>query len=135
MTTKMTGLQAAERVRNDLETSGLPRKSKLNGGEITGWTSAMGCTGFSIRTNGPGITWHLVVTGIPHLEYQEDQDGLHRPVNPDSLNDRIAKIFKDWGLTVHDTRCMGFATAWDFDVHYEVTTNRPDWLSSSNHDI
>lgn len=137
MTTQLTGIQAVERVRDNLEAAGLPRKSKLSGGEITGWTTVLGSTGFSIRENSPNVTWHLVISGFKHFEYREyrtasDDTDRHKPVNPDAFNDRIAKVFKDMGLTVHDTLCTGHSTLWDDDVHYEVTTNQPEWLSAQN---
>lgn len=136
---QISGIEAVERIRDDLEASGLPRNSRLSGGEITGWTTYLGHTGFSIRKNESDITWHLVVSGKPHLEYREythhqddEEIDLHEPINPERLNQRIAKVFKRLNLSIHDVRCTGHSTLWDDDVHYEVTTDLPDWLSTKN---
>lgn len=144
MTEQLTGIEAVKRVRDSLGAAGLPRTSTLSGGEITGWTSEFGATGFSIRKNGSGVTWHMVVSGKPRLEYREFAEGrggleveLHEPINPDKLLEPIRKIFESQifrgkNVTIHDVRCTGHSTLFDDDVHYEVTTDMPDWLSTSN---
>lgn len=131
MTEQLNAIQAVERVRDNLAESGLPRTSKLAGGEITGWTSNLGHTGFSIRKNGPGITWSFPISGKPHLEYREVEDDGEEPINPDELSPRITDVFKNMGLSVHDVRCVGASLKWDDDVYYEVTTNKPAWLTET----
>ena len=144
MTEQLTGIQAVKRVRDQLEAAGFPRTSKLPGGALEGWTANPTTTGFSVRKNGPGVTWHMVVSGKPHLEFAEytgtfkgQEVDLHEPTNPDTLLKPIRKIFEEKilrgsGLTIHDVRCTAHSHRFDDDVHYEVTTDMPEWLSTGN---
>ena len=132
-----TAAQTVQDLRTALEAAGLPRASKYNGAEMTGWTDHLGHTGYSVRPCKDGtLQWHVVISGKPHLAYQRDFDGysddeLSRPVNPESLIPRIRKVFEQMGLTVFDARCSGWSTAWDDDVDYDIITPRPAWLESA----
>lgn len=70
-----TGKDWAAAVVQALAAAGMPRNSKLAGGEITGWTTALGSTGFSLRLTDTGqIDWHIVISGKPLLEYRQYQE-------------------------------------------------------------
>lgn len=131
MTTRMTGMEAVTRVKKALEEAGLPRTSKYNGGELTGWTTHFGSTGFSVRLQASGLLcWHMVISGKPHLEYRQVDD-LERPVKPEKLNGRIQAALHQVGLEVQEVRCTCWQTMWDDDVDYEVMTAYPAWLEGS----
>lgn len=124
-------VEAVTMVRDAMVVAGLPRTSRFAGGKLTGWTEARGCTGFSIREQGDEILWRVVVSGRPHLRYDEydsDGDRLHEPVTPERLCPRIRSTFEAQGLTVLDVAYRDHQTMWDDDVGYEVRTARPDWL-------
>ena len=125
----MTGKQAAQFIHDALQTIGLPRTSKLNGGEVRGWTTHFGSTGFSVRKdNASGmLQWHVVVSGLPHMSYEEDDDG-HRPSRPEVLCPRIKKLFEDMGAKVSSVKATGWQSAWDDDVSYDIHTDHPVWL-------
>lgn len=131
-----TALQWATNVRDALASAGLGRTSRLNGGELTGWTTHMGATGFSLRETTSGqIDWHIVISGRAHLRYQLYKDcrddeiyELHEPQNPQVLEPRIVEVFTRLGLTVHGILCTGWQTMWDDDVDYNVLTDRPAGL-------
>ena len=137
---KLTGTQAATKVKQALEKSGLGRTSSYDGGKITGWTNNLGSTGFSVRKDRDGkLDWHVVISGKKHLpyeDYEERRDGdtytLHRPVNPQSLEPKIKKVFQSLKLKVLKVRYSGHQAMWDDDVTYNITTERPTWLSDKN---
>lgn len=135
---KKSGLEAVTLIKNALEAAGMPRKSSFNGGELTGWTSTFGSTGFSVRkVSDSVVNWHIVISGKPLLKYKKvyswNEDGEREsngeePVNPDSLLPRIKKVFQDLGLDVTNLGCSGYQTMWDDDVDYDITTKWPEWL-------
>lgn len=131
----VTGIRAVAALRASLDALGLSRTSGYNGGEMTGWTSRHGSTGFSIRADGEGLHWHVVVSGKPHLRYRSYQDrsgdetyDLHEPTNPESLYPRIRQAMAAIGLQAIDVRNTGHQTMWDDDVDYTIVTAHPDWL-------
>lgn len=127
-----TALEATTEIHAELAAAGLSRNSPYGGGEIVGWTEALGSTGFSVREAGDGmLAWHVVISGRTHLEYEEyenDGDDLHQPVNPELLCPLIRTVFEAKGLDVLSLRYSGHQTMWDDDVNYEIMTGRPDWL-------
>ncbi len=131
------GKQAAYYLRMALASLGLVRTSTMNGAELTGWTTSFGSTGFSIRNNDDdSITWHIVISGKPHLEYEEyeqDDDELHRPLNATSLVPKIQDAFALLDLEPRLIHKTGHQTMWDDDVSFEVITTKPNWLSASQH--
>ncbi|MBD8615490.1 hypothetical protein IFT57_08825 [Pseudomonas sp. CFBP 13719] len=128
----LTGKQATQFIHDAMQSIGLPRTSKLNGGEITGWTTHHGATGFSVRRdNREGLLqWHVVVSGRPHMSYEEDEDG-HRPSRPEMLCTRIKKLFEEFGVKVNSVKATGWQTAWDDDISYEILTDHPGWLENN----
>ncbi len=128
--------QTVQDLRTALEVAGLPRTSKYNGAEMTGWTDHFGSTGYSIRPCKDGtLQWHVVISGKPHLQYRprfdvHSGDELHEPVNADSLCPRIRKVFEQMGIKVLKLKCTGWQTAWDDDVDYDIITEPPAWLES-----
>ncbi|WP_147480858.1 hypothetical protein [Pseudomonas amygdali] len=129
---KLTGKQAAQFIHDALQAIGLPRTSTLNGGEITGWTTNLGSTGFSIRHDKRTglLQWHVVVSGRPHMSYEEDDHGYY-PTRPEVLCPRIQTMFEALALKVTSVKATGWQTAWDDDVSYEIYTNHPEWLESN----
>lgn len=124
--------EAVTEVRDAMDSAGLGRTSRFNGGEITGWTQAYGSTGFSIRQKEDGgLSWHVVLSGRPHLRYEsyeDDGNELHDPIAPESLCQKIRTVFEKLGLQVLIVRYSGHQTMWDDDVEYDVETDRPEWL-------
>lgn len=127
----LTGKQAAQYIKDGLQACGLPRNSTMRGGEITGWTTHYGSTGFSLRFDSKTnkLDWHVVISGRPHLRYKEDDDG-HCPLDEEKLTPRVKKLFEDLGLTVHSAKSTGYSTSWDDDVSYNVVTDHPKWLEA-----
>lgn len=124
----MTGLEAVTLVKQALADAGMPRTSRMNGGELTGWTTNCGSTGFSIReAEGGDLLWHIVLSGKPLLDYRHTEDG-HQPIRPEVLFSRLHHVFTSLGLAVLDVRLSGYQEMWDDDVEYTVVTKRPDWL-------
>lgn len=127
--------QACENLKDGLEAAGLGRTSKLAGGEVRGWTNAIGSTGFSVRktkwSDAPCLDWHVVVSGknagIRFKEYSEFQDGevveLHRPIDADKIHEAIANVFHGLGLTVREVRTTGWQCHWDDDIDYNIITD------------
>lgn len=145
----MGGKTAALRVRQALAQAGLKRASCLNGENLAGWIPAnhFGATGFSVKVNPDNpqqVIWHVVVSGKPHLQYEEEEENqgtyddpdyitLHHPVKPNALNGVIKKALTETlGLDVVKVRYSGHQTNWDDDVEYDVITARPDWLVNAN---
>ncbi|MHD0644900.1 hypothetical protein ACYPKM_04690 [Pseudomonas aeruginosa] len=128
--TKMTGLEAATKARDAMIAAGMGRTSKLNGGELTGWTRCLGSTGFSIHHNDDGsLLWHVVVSGKPHVVYAEDEDECeHHPENMEVLFPKIQKVFEDLGLEVKEVTTSSWSVMWDDDICYNIKTNHPEWL-------
>lgn len=129
---RVDGLAAVTKVRDAMDAAGLGRTSRMNGGELTGWTRSLGSTGFSVRQKEDGtVSWHVVVSGKPHLRYRDyewEGDSLHEPTDPDVLCPRIRRVFEGLGLAVASVRYAGHQTMWDDDVEYDVETARPGWL-------
>jgi hypothetical protein len=136
-------------VADELAQAGMPRTSKMRGGEITGHTTHFGSTGFSVadahnRLDDPKfgklpngyLRFHVVVSGkAAGLEYRgitpwydedgyddEEDDEAHEPINPDSLHPRIEAVFTKLGLKVIEIRTRGWQTVWDDDVDYDIYT-------------
>lgn len=136
------GIEAATLAKDTLAAFGMPRNSNLSGGEITGWTTASGSTGFSLRafteddsetSSATQIDWHIVISGNPHLEYLEENDNeegesYHDPINPEVLYPRIKAAFESLGVAVQSVRHSGHQRLWDDDVYFNLVTNKPDWL-------
>lgn len=129
---KLTGKQAAQFIHDAMQAIGLPRTSTLTGGEITGWTTNLGSTGFSMRhDNRTGLLqWHVVVSGRAHMSYDEDDHGYH-PTRPEMLCPRIQEMFEALAMKVTSVKATGWQTAWDDDISYEVYTSHPEWLESN----
>jgi hypothetical protein len=129
-----TALDTVTTIHAALAAAGMPRTSRMNGGEIVGWTTSLGSTGFSVRENGDGLLhWHVVVSGKPLLSYREYRDGdddLHEPIDPERLDAPIRAVFEAQGLEVRSVGCSGHQTMWDDDVDYTVVTTRPAWLEA-----
>lgn len=129
-----TALQAVTDIHAALQAAGLERTSRYNGGEIVGWTESLGSTGFSVREMEDGkVSWHVVISGKPHLSYRTYRDGedeLHEPVDPERLCPRIGAVLKSIGLDVDKVSYGGHQTMWDDDVEYDVVTARPAWLEA-----
>jgi hypothetical protein len=137
----LTGIQACTKVKEALEKAGFKRTSGYSGGEVRGWTNSLGSTGFSVRKDGNLVDWHVIISGKSHLPYEnyseirpgdDERVELHRPVNPQSLEPKIAAVFKKLGMKVKKVRYSGHQGMWDDDVTYNVSTERPDWLSDKN---
>ena len=128
----LTGKQATQFIRDALQAIGLPRTSTLNGGEVTGWTTHLGSTGFSVRQDSKSglLQWHVVVSGRPHMSYDEDDDG-HSPSRPEILCPRIQKLFEELGMKVDSVKATSWQTAWDDDIGYAIYTDQPQWLESN----
>lgn len=127
-------LEFVTRVRDCLASAKMPRVSKFNGGELRGWTTAYGSTGFSIRRMEDGrLDLHIVISGkTAGLQYREwtewGDDGsmsMHEPTNAESLHSSIRAALEAIGLTVHDVRYTGAQQHWDDDVDYNVTIDNP----------
>lgn len=139
-------------VADEMTKAGMPRTSKLRGGEITGYTTHSGCTGFSVSDASSSfddpkfralpngyLKFHVVLSGQnAGLEYEtkplwygkdgsdddeEDYDeDGHEPIDPDSLHKRITEVFTKMGLKVIEVRTRGWQTVWDDDVDYDIYT-------------
>src|ERR1700730_18374565 len=106
-----TGKEWAAAVKEALAAAGMPRTSEYNGGELTGWTTVFGSTGFSLRLTEKGqVEWHVVVSGKPLLAYREyvlpwgrgdEIQRCHSPIDPEKLCPRIKAVFEGLGLVVH----------------------------------
>lgn len=135
------GKDACQRIHDALEAAGLPRTSRLSGGEIRGVTTAEGSTGFSARVLSDGtIDWHIVISGkaagIKYRDYTDwqgdEQYEMSDPINPDVVIPRIREVFSQLGLQVIDRpetpqqlsrpRCTGWQSHWDDDIDYNVLT-------------
>jgi hypothetical protein len=135
---QINGLAAVQAIHQALIDGGMPRTSSLNGGEINGWTTHFGSTGFSVRITEEGrLDWHIVISGLPLLSYRDymEHNGdesyeLHEPINPEVLYPRIKGVFEAFDLVVKSIRNSGHQTMWDDDVEYNVLTDYPDWLES-----
>lgn len=126
-------------VHDRLGAAGLPRTSTLAGGSITGWTDAIGSTGFSVNRTDPRekgwLRLHFVISGkVAGLRYRtwkevdpsdDDVIQLHEPVDPERLFPRIKDVLRGLGLVVHDVRFGGAQTHWDDDVEYDATISDP----------
>jgi hypothetical protein len=144
-----TALDMCQSAMDALDEAGLVRTSKLSGGELTGWTDAIGSTGFSclpLRADdtrrfvrapaGAQLMWHVVISGKPHLRYTEYEDpssrgdtiAMHSPDNPELLFPRISAVFAQLGFIVQETKYSGCQGHWDDDVEYNVFTDHPSWL-------
>lgn len=125
------GVALMTAIRDVLAAAGLPRTSRLNGGEISGLIEPnhSGSTGFSVKIVGADrLRFHIVISGKPHLRYVQRGEDTE-PENPQALAPRIKQVFeKVMGYTVFDVQCAGFQLTWDDDVDYEVTTNYPESL-------
>lgn len=145
----LTGKDAVLTLKEKLEKAGLGRLSTFGGGEIRGWTRAMGSTGFSVAParswkNGVStdipdeVDWHIVVSGknagLRYREYEEwhgERQGvmrMHDPIDPNSINPRIKKVFESLGMEVKEVKNTGHQLHWDDDVDYNIITKRPKWL-------
>lgn len=129
-----TALETVTAIHSALAAVGLGRTSRMNGGEIVGWTTARGSTGFSVRETDDGLLyWHVVISGKPHMRYREyrsDDHDLHDPVNPEILEPRIRHVFETQDLDVQSVCCCGHQSHWDDDVDYAIVTTRPPWLEA-----
>lgn len=135
----LSGRQAVHFLRDRLAEAGLPRTSHFAGAEINGWiaTNRLGSTGFSVRLteNDQKIDWHLVVSGQPHFRYANRSDRSYYPVDPERLVPTLRTVFRRIGLEPESIRCTGWATGYDDDVEFNVLTERPSWLLSSNEPV
>jgi hypothetical protein len=149
------GRAIMERVRDALAAAGLPRTSRYAGGEITGWTTSMGSTGFSLQVDGiwhpstlrfvpsnpPRLRFHVVVSGkqagLRYKRYTErvergrgrlDFIELHEPIEPERLIPKIRKVLEGLGFEVAQVTVAGAQTHWDDDVMYNVVTDWPEWV-------
>lgn len=151
------GKAIATRVHDALVEAGLPRISHYTGGEIRGWTEAIGSTGFSLRVNGehagnplvrggtrfvpsspPQIDFHVVVSGKrAGLRYRTwtqrrpeegDTIELHEPIDAERLAPKIRAVFEGLGFQVQSVRYSGAQMHWDDDVSYNVVTDWPTWI-------
>lgn len=120
------------KIAAELRAAGMPRTSYLNGATISGYTTAYGSTGFSIRDQRDGtLAVHVVASGKAcGLGYEtdswdEDDDGHHRPIDMESLHPRIRAVFTNLGLDVRDVANGGYQTSWDDDVTYTVVISDP----------
>lgn len=126
------GKAACTKIKDALATAGLGRTSAMGGAEIRGWTESLGSTGFSVRKERPAegaLVWHIVISGRPHLRYNEQEecrDGevydVHDPVCPERLCGQIRSVFESLGLSVLSVRYAGHQRHWDDDVEYEIHT-------------
>jgi len=151
----LTGMQFIEWIRDNLEHDGLVRTSSMSGGEMRGWTTSFGSTGYSIRKMyGPYLTgfdhakinkgdidMHLDLSGkeigLTYRKYTEWEDDrgemtFHDPINPDKINPKIKKTLERLGLNAKEIRHTGSQTYWDDDVSYNVLMTRPKYLSDKN---
>lgn len=133
----MDGLMAARHVRREMHKAGLGRTSTMSGGGITGWTSNLGMTGFSVRRHREtdAVVWNVVVSGKAHLAYERDPAGdpdLQRPVRPENLVPAVRTVFQDMGMQVSAVEVVGWSGMWDDDVDYAILTNWPEWLEFGN---
>lgn len=145
----MGGKTAALRVRQALAERGFVRSSCLNGANLVGWIpqNVFGSTGYSVKfdpDNPKQVIWNVVISGKPHLMYEEEEENqgtdedpdyidFHHPVNPDSLGPALTEALTTLlGLNVISVRSGGYQTHWDDDVDFRIITTRPDWLVSAN---
>lgn len=112
------GLELVLAAKKALEEHGLPRTSKMNGGEIRGLMrrNHRGSVGFAVWDEGDTLEFHMVVggrsAGLRYREYTEWRDDgdsieLHEPENPEIAFGRVRQAFESVGLTVQDVRCSG----------------------------
>jgi hypothetical protein len=131
-----TGLQAVTELKEALANAGFGRTSTLGGAELTGWTSAIGSTGFSVRRQDDGsLQWHIVVSGKPHFPYRDYEHrsqgetyGYRDPIEPESIAPQLKAVFEGLGIRVSDIRCTGHQLMWDDDVDFSIYSEHPDWL-------
>lgn len=137
------GKAACQVIKDALAAAGLPRTSRLAGGELTGVTTAYGSTGFSVRRmTKPGISvmqyveggldWHVVISGkVAGMRYEreailvgDDAEVTEVPAygEGERMAPKVAAVFQSLGLTVHEARCTGWQTYWDDDVYFNVVT-------------
>ena len=141
----LSGETACLLVRQALSEHGFPRTSMLNGAELTGWIgpNIFGSTGFSVKVNPKNpaqVFWNIVISGKPHLKYEEYEENqgtdddpdyidLHEPINPNGIAGDIGRILRSaLDLEVISVEHRSHQTHWDDDVEYSVTTLRPSWL-------
>ena len=147
-----TALDVCQSIMDALKEAGLARTSTMSGGELAGWTDAIGSSGFScLALSTPDIRrfvqapanaqlmWHVVISGKPHLRYTEYQDitdrgdtiSMHSPDAPELLFPRISAVFLRLGFVVQETTYSGCQGHWDDDVEYNVFTSHPSWLEKT----
>jgi hypothetical protein len=139
--TKVSGVRATLGIQHAMNAAGLGRTSTLNGGEINGWIEAnyYRSHGFGVKQDKRQgeLDWSVVVSGRPHLRYEEsryfeDDEVLtsNDPQNTEVLYPKIKKVFESLGMTVHQVEYTGHQTMWDDDVSYNIRTNHPEWLEA-----
>ena len=132
------GRATMRHIAQRLADAGMPRTSKLAGGEIAGLieNNHIGSTGFSVAVHEDKVRFHVVLSGRaaglayqPSTNWHHDDDDdddreLEEPINPDRLLPQVTQVFKDAGLHVQSAKCAGWQTYWDDDVDYEVLCDR-----------
>ena len=114
------------KVAATLNEAGMPRTSRLNGAELTGFTTSYGSTGFSLRDERDGrLAMHVVISGkAAGLHYRRRDDG-HEPINPERLHPRIRAALGGLGVNTREIRFAGWQLEWDDDVEYEIVVDDP----------
>jgi hypothetical protein len=137
---QVSGIRAIMAVRDALDRQGLVRTSRMNGGELRGWSppNHIDHSTMNVRRDADGnLAWRVTISGKPHLRYRKyyeaDHDGgtteMHEPLSPESLFDPVRAAFRDLGLRPTDVEFSGWSAHWDDDVSYIVKTPQPDWLA------
>ncbi len=125
----VSGVRAAAAMREAMRAAGLGF-GKRRGRGVEGWAQPnhYDSLGFGlVPVEGRKVRWCAHLAGKLHLRYRETRDG-DEPEDPSALHGRLRKVFEGLGLDVLDVRTGGWSTAWDDDVSYHVTTDRPSWL-------